>query len=153
LVPIMRELLHEVADGEVGRVALAAVAELLAEPQRLEVGAVERLDLIAEAVQRAGEQRVVREREAADQDGRRLALVPRERLRVGVVPVLDLLLLDAELLPLLGFEGFQFALDLFKVHHGFILKTISASSMGRGAISRRAISSSVNPAGVDSSAR
>ena len=68
LVAQVDQVLHQVADGEVRRVALAAVAELLAELERVVVGHVERQDLVAEAAQRALDEQVVRHREAADEE-------------------------------------------------------------------------------------
>ena len=64
----MHEVLHEVADGEVRRVALAAVAELLAELERRVRRAVQHLHVVADAPERALDEVVVRHREAADED-------------------------------------------------------------------------------------
>ena len=50
-VALVAEVLHEVADGEVGGAALPAVAELLAVPQRFVVGYIEVLDFVPDAGQ------------------------------------------------------------------------------------------------------
>ncbi len=82
------EVLDQVADGEVGRVALTAVAELLAEGQRRVVGHVDRLDLVADAAERALQEQVVRHGQARDQQRRVRALAAGEGGRVVVAPVL-----------------------------------------------------------------
>jgi hypothetical protein len=48
----VRKVLDEIADGEIGRIALSAVAELLAEPECFGVGHVERLYRVAETGER-----------------------------------------------------------------------------------------------------
>ena len=86
----VREVLHEVADGEVGRVALAAVAELLAERSASLSGTSSGVHLVAEAA-RAPRSRAGR----APSSGRRTRIVVCARsarvnvVRIGVDPVLD----------------------------------------------------------------
>src|SRR5207302_779276 len=88
LVAEVNQLLDQVADGEVRRIALAAVAELFTQSQCFEIGTIQRLESVPESGQRRRHQRVVGDRQAAEQDGRGVALVTREYLRVGVVPVI-----------------------------------------------------------------
>ena len=86
------EVLHQVADGEVRRVALAAVAELLAELERVVVRHVEREDLVAEAARaRPAMNRSCAIVRPHDEDRGVLALLARELARDRVEPVLGVL--------------------------------------------------------------
>ena len=146
-------MLHEIADGEVGRIALAAVAELLAEPERLLIGAVERLHPVAEAGERAREQCVVGERETAEQDGRRRAVGSREDLRIGIAPVLDRRLVEAELPALGRLVLAQLTFDGFVVQQGVAhgrasvgicrWNTMAMTTGSGGAMSRRSGSAAI----------
>ena len=82
----MDQTFDEIADGEVRRVALPAVAELLAEPEGVEVGGLQRLHAIAHAREPGGDEHVVRDGQAAVQNRRRLALRATEVLRIRIVP-------------------------------------------------------------------
>ena len=64
----MDQLLDQIAHGEVCRVALATVAEFLAEAQRLGVGTVQWLERVPERRQRSCDQGVVSERQASEED-------------------------------------------------------------------------------------
>ena len=66
--------LHEVADGEVGGIALAVVAVFLAQLKRLLVGHRDRLAPVAKAFQRTMDQLLVLPGEAAEEDGGLIAL-------------------------------------------------------------------------------
>ena len=66
--------LHQVADGEVGGVALAVVAVFLAELERLLVGDGHGFALVAQAFERAVDQLFVLPGEAAEEDGGVVAL-------------------------------------------------------------------------------
>ena len=68
LVPHVLQDLHQVADGEVGGVALAAVAKLLAHGEGGVVGGVDGLDFVPDAAQRRGDEHVVGHGQAAHQD-------------------------------------------------------------------------------------
>ena len=98
------EVLHEVADGEVRRVALAAVAVLASVLERVVIRRVHREDLVADAAQRRLDEQVVRHRQARDEDRRVLALIARELARHRVEPVLGVLDGQAEALALLDLE-------------------------------------------------
>ena len=76
LVAELDERLHEITDGEIRRVALAAVAVLLAGLEGRVVRARHVLHVVTEALQRGLDQRVLDHREAADEqrDVRLLAL-------------------------------------------------------------------------------
>ena len=67
LVAKRDEVLDEVSDCEVGRVALATVAELLAGLEPLGRRHVQHLDLVADPLEAALDEEVLREREAADE--------------------------------------------------------------------------------------
>ena len=85
------EVLHEVADGEVRRVALAAVAVLASVLERVVIRRVHREDLVADATQRRLDEQVVRHRQAGHEDRGVLALIARELARDRVEPVLGVL--------------------------------------------------------------
>ena len=70
LVAKSAELFDEVAHGEVGRVALRLVPELLAEAQRLDVRALHRPGVVTDPFQRGGDELVVGHREPAVQNRR-----------------------------------------------------------------------------------
>ena len=114
----MLEMLQEVADSEVGRIALAAVAELLAEPERFEIGTVECLHPIAEAGECASQQRIVRKREPAEQNRRRRSVGSREGLRILIAPVLDRRIVEAELPAFGRLVVAQLTFDGFVVEQG-----------------------------------
>jgi hypothetical protein len=97
---------------KVGRVALAAVAELLAHLQRGVVGHAEVAHLVAQAGERALDQEVLRRGEAALQDGDVAALGLLHGGRGHAVDPLLALGADAEPLPLGGFPGGQRRLDV-----------------------------------------
>src|SRR6266550_8062070 len=100
----------------------------------------------------------MRDCQAAEEDGRRFALVATEHLRVGIVPVIDRLVVDAQTPAFLGFEQPQFALDRVVVQqalaHGVISlgaprwNTMALISGGGGAMSRRTNFVSLMPAGT-----
>ncbi len=112
------QMLHEVADGEVRGIALRAVAEFLAVAQRLGVGDVERLHVVAEAGERRAHELIVRHRQPAEEDRRVRALGARERLRVGVDPVLDWMLVETKPLALGFFECLELGFDLVVLEDG-----------------------------------
>ncbi len=117
------ELLHEVAHREVRRVALSSVAELLAEAQRVVVGAVERAHFVADALEGTFDEVVVRHRQATDEQ-RRLAPLARGELGRGhrVDPLFGLLARDAEARLLLRLElrelRFDVQIQIFRLTHG-----------------------------------
>src|SRR5207245_1293292 len=78
------QVLHEVPDGEVGRVALAAVPELLPEAERLVVRDGQRPHVVPDAAERRREEEVLAPREPRDPERRLLALGLRERGRRGL---------------------------------------------------------------------
>ena len=86
--------LHQVADGEVGGIALAVVAVLLAQLESLLVGHRDRLALVAEAFQRAVDQLFVLPGEAAEKNGGVVALGFGKGALDGLVELLDGALLD-----------------------------------------------------------
>jgi hypothetical protein len=110
------EVLHQVADGEVRRVALAAVAVLAAVLERVGIRHVEGEDLVADAAERRLDEQVVRHRQAGDQDRGVLALVARERARNLVEPLLGGFDREAEALALLDLEVLQLCLDRLHGH-------------------------------------
>ena len=103
------QVLHQVAHREVGRGALAAVAELLAVLQRLHVGHVQGLDLVADAAQRVHDEVVVGQRQPRDQHRGVLALIGPELL-LHVLHVL--LALESKLLGLALGEGGELGVEL-----------------------------------------
>jgi hypothetical protein len=69
LVAQVNQHLHQVTDREVRRVTLRAVAELLADAERVVVRSVECHDVVAAALESTGDEVVVGQGEAADQHG------------------------------------------------------------------------------------
>ncbi len=109
------EVLDQVADGEVGRVALAVVAELLAGLEGGDVGGGDGLAGVAEALQGAVDQLFVLPGEAAEQNGRLAALVGEEEALGGLLEVVGFFLRKAGLLheaeALFGESGLDDGLD------------------------------------------
>ena len=68
------QILHQVADGEVGRIALAVVAEFLAGLERGDVRHRQLLAAVAAALKDGADQVFVLPGEAAEQDGHLVAL-------------------------------------------------------------------------------
>ena len=105
--------LHQVTDGEIGRVALPAVAELLAVAKGVVVRHVDDLDLVADSHQRALDQVVVRGGQPRHQQRRGLALRLGElRVHHRVVPVLDVDLLGGGDAGRLGLQGRQLGVEV-----------------------------------------
>jgi hypothetical protein len=105
------EVLHQVADREVGRVALAAVAELAPVLERVVVGHVERAHLVADAAQRGLDEQVVGHGQARHQERRVGALGRGELARHLVEPLLGGLGRQAQAGALLGLELRELGLD------------------------------------------
>ena len=83
------QVLHEVADGEVGRVALPVVAELLSRLEGRDVGGRDHLDVIAEPLERAVDEILVLPRQPSEEDRRLRPLRLREGTFDGTVEVFD----------------------------------------------------------------
>ena len=112
LVAQRDEVLHEVADGEVRRVALPAVAELFADLEPLVRGALEHLHVVADAPDAGLDEVVVRHREAADEHrDLRLLRLGEGEVRHVLDPVLGLLV-EAEALALLVLELLELGVDV-----------------------------------------
>src|SRR6185369_606505 len=106
------EVLHEAPDLEVRRVALAAVAELLAGLETAVVVHPEVVDVVAEPAEGTLDEEVLRRREAADEERHVVALLPRHLRLEHVVDPLLALGLDAEPLALALLEGLDLGLDV-----------------------------------------
>ena len=119
----MDQILDQVTDGKVGRVALATIAELFAKLQRGAVGHIHRIDVVAQPVERAGDQVVVRHRQATDQDRGVGALGSGKLARIGIDPV-TLGAFQAQRLSLLGFKLSQLGIDIQpRIHRRCLLLT------------------------------
>ena len=84
------QILHQVADGEVSRIALAVVAVLLAGLERLDVRGGHGFGAIAEAFEGAMHQFLVLPGQSAEKEGRLGALVLGERRFSGTLEVMHL---------------------------------------------------------------
>src|SRR5690606_26456786 len=111
LISQVDQELHQVADGEVRRVALGAVSELLADPERLVVRAVHRHDLVPTVPESTGHQVVVSDGEAADEHGDlRLLRLGEGEVRHVLHPLLGVV--EAEAGALLRFELPELGVDV-----------------------------------------
>ena len=89
------QILHQVADGEIGRVALAVVAVLLAGLEGLHVGSGHGLGTVAQAFERAMHQLFVLPGQTAEQQRGMGALFLGERLLHRLLEVVNLALDEA----------------------------------------------------------
>jgi hypothetical protein len=114
------QMLHEVANREVGRIALRAIAEFFAVTQRFVIRDVERLHVVAKARQRGPHELIVRQRQPPEQDGRMRALRTREGLRVGIDPVRDRWFVEAEAPAFRLFERLHFRFNVVVFKNGWL---------------------------------
>ena len=84
------QILHQVADGEVGGIALAVVAVLLARLERLDVRGGNGFGAVAEAFEGAVHQLLVLPGQSAEEEGGLGALVLGEVPLFGTLEVMDL---------------------------------------------------------------
>ena len=105
-------MLHEVANGEVGGIALTTIAELFTNTQRIIVWHLQRLDAVTHAAQCGPDEHVLRPCEATAKQRGGGAVGFDEILRIGVTPVLDRFGVQAQAGTLLRLELAKLLLDV-----------------------------------------